>query len=340
VGYVNGLDEKGLDDLAVSPITCSQSFNVITASGDLRPHLIEHALTGTISIAGVTITGVGTKFLSEVSPFDLVGSAAWDGGTGAHLQIVSIESDTSMTIGPFGVIHVGAEIGTVIHNATIQPNDAAIDKILALNMSGARVIVTTSVPHPAGSPLTIGAAAASTWLAVWVIDDGATPGLLLSTQHETLLAPPAGYTSFRRVGWIYNETTAPLLREIYYPGGGIDRHAVYEMSGQPAQVLTTDPNPLVWTDIDFTAVAPRTCRRLELTVSGFNPAVKSRIFFRERNTGDAAVDRGRRLGMAAGEVQDQLFMIVPCDGAQNTQYAVDDVGIDTFVELVGFIDVL
>jgi hypothetical protein len=325
LAVLNGMDEKGLDNLTVSPITCSQSFNIITATGDLRPHLVEHSLTGMISISGVTITGVGTKFLTEVSPFDLVGSAAWDGGTGAHLQIVSIESDTSMTIGPFGIIHVGAEIGTVIHNATIQPNDAAIDKILALNMSGTRVIVGTSVTHAAGSPLTIGVHAAATWLAVWVIDDGVTPGLLISTQHETLLAPPSGYTSFRRVGWIYNESSTPVLREIFYPDGGLKRHAVYEMGSQPVQVIATNSNG-VWTSVDYSAVAPRTCMRLELRVVGDNTAsgVFSRTFFRARNEGDAAVDRGRRIGMSAGEAQDEVIFICNCDGAQAADYGMDN----------------
>jgi hypothetical protein len=336
LAVLNGMDEKGLDNLTVSPITCSQIAGVITASASVLPHYIEHALTGTISVAGVTVTGVGTKFLSEVSVGDLIGDPTWTGWS----QVTAIASDTSLTTGLFAVAGPGGAPGTVIHNATVQPAGAAIDKVTAIDAAGISIVVPTAAAHPGGSSLTIGAHAASTWLAVWVIDDGITPGLLISTQHETLLAPPPGYASFRRVGWIYNETTAPALREIFYPDGGVERHAVYEMAAQPVQVVTA--NSAVWASVDYSAVAPRTCLRLELRAVGSNTTgiAQNRTFFRARGAGDAAVNRGRRLGMAIGEVQDDVILLVDCDGAQVSDYGMDNAAMTISIALIGFIDTL
>jgi hypothetical protein len=333
-----GLDEIGLDNLLVSPITCSQNFTLITCSASILPALGERAITGTVTTSGITLLGTGTKFLTELSVGDIIGNA-----TGGWSQITAIASDTSLTT-LFALTAFAGLSCTMAENPTIQPNNAARDQIQGIQpvgTPGTNIIVATSVSHGAGSPLAVGVAAPSVWLAVWLIDDGATPALFLSTQGQTLLSPPAGYTSFRRIGWIYNEVDGGQLREIFYEDAGIKRHAVYEMASQPVQVTTTNSNG-VWTPVPFNAVAPRTARRLELRVVGDNSAGagQSRTFFRARNFGDATVNRGRRLGMGAGEAQDQDTLIVPCDDVQVSEYGMDNADMLISIQLIGYMDVL
>ncbi len=336
LAVLNGLDEKGLDNLASSQITCSQTTQDIVPSADITGHLGATALTGTMSTTGGTLNGVGTKFFDELSVGDLVGNS-----TVGWTRVTAVASDTVATL-LFSLGMGGGSSATRMVNATIQPNNAARDRIDVIQADGLKITVATSATHSAGSPLTIGVAAASLWLAVWLIDDGTTPGLLLSTQHETLLAPPSGYTSVRRIGWAYCESVGPVvLREIFYEDGQLTRHAVYEMDAQPTQVVAQNSNS-VWVDVPFDAVAPRTARRLELRVVGGNTAGagQSLTHFRSRGAGDSAVNRGRRLGMAAGEVQDDAILVVPCDGAQVSQYGMSNADMTISIALVGFIDTL
>jgi hypothetical protein len=337
LGQLGGLDERSLD--TADGITCGQTGLGINCSTDVSSFFQKRALTGVMSTTGTTVNGVGTKFLSELSVGDLIGSAGLGPG---WARVLTVDSDIQATIFFVTGFTMGAgSSAEVIHNATVQPNNGARDRVNWIDPSGVQILVDTNATHPLGSPLTIGVAPADVWLAVWVIDDGATPGVYLSTQHEDLLAPPTGYTSGRRIGWIYNEASGGALREIYYPDGGVDRHAVYEMAGQPVQVTAPDPTPLAWADIVFSAVAPRTCRRLEIQASiSSGVAAAGNAYYRERNVGDPAVNRGRRVALDSSEPNEFAVILVPCDGAQVSQYVADNANVNPFVRLYGFTDVL
>jgi hypothetical protein len=232
LAQINGIDEKGLDNLVSGSITCSQSATTITATGDVTAHYGTRAITGTITTSGTALTGSGTLFTEELSFGDLVGSSTTYGWS----QVVAIASDTAATL--IAALPGGSATSiaaTVMHNATIQPNAAATDRVRTINAAGTAITVATSTTHAASSSLTIGVVtsdvAASTeplWLAVWVIDDGATPATILSTQHEDLLALPSGYTSKRRVGWVFHgdtDTSGVRMGDLYYDSGGTHRYA-------------------------------------------------------------------------------------------------------------------
>jgi hypothetical protein len=226
---INGLDEKGLDNLVSGSITCSQTASTtIVTTGDITPHLGTRSITGTISASTLALTGIGTLFTEELSVGDLVGSSTTYGWS----LVRSIESDIAATI------HVAFPGGdpsgiaaTVIHSPTIQPAAGICERPLTINAAGTSIVVTTNTTHAASSALTIGGIFNGTnllshWLAIWVIDNGTTPALLISTQHEDLLAIPAGYTSARRVGWtLYGDydTGGEVHAALYYEDGGAHR---------------------------------------------------------------------------------------------------------------------
>jgi hypothetical protein len=356
-GYaqLNGMDEKGLDDLAVGAITCSQAGNVVTTTASIIPHLTDHVLTGTMSTSGTALNGTvvagphlpgATRFEDELAVGDLVGNS-----TVGWSRVVAVNGYNSATL--LTALAMGASsTATVIHQPTITPNDFIIsgftDKIDTIDSTGTSINVPTVAAVAPGSNLTIGRFVPDMWLAVWLIDDDGTngPGLLLSTQHVNPISPPPGYTKFRRVGWVYIETQIPFpgynIREMYYADGGVTRDVVYEIEDQPAQVAVQ--NPTTWTVVDFNAVAPRTARRLELRVVGDNSANGSigLIYLRHLpgTSGPGTVARGRRLGIGANESHGHAVMMAPCNGIQQIQYAVDNVNLFASIMLIGFVDTL
>ncbi len=228
---LNGVDEKGLDNLLSGSITCSQTTNTITATGDITPHYNPRAITGTISATGTALTGSGTSFRSELWIGDLVGTSTTYGWS----RVIAVLSDTSATLVlafPGGdPTSISAE---VIHSATIWAGTVTDNKqvVRTINAAGTSIVVFANATVSASSPLTLGTLpdnstpddfAEATWVFVWVIDDGTTPGILLSTQHEELLAPPSGYTSFRRVGallWLDAEDAPAGFRGGFYADTG------------------------------------------------------------------------------------------------------------------------
>jgi hypothetical protein len=277
LAQLNGLDEKGLDNLTSGAITCSQSTTTITATGDITPHLRTRAITGTISSSTTTVTGVGTSFMAEVAIDDLIGTSTTYGWS----RITDIDSDTSLTIAsafPGGDAPVSTA-ATVIYNATIQPNNAVKNKITTISASGTSISVPTSTSHSASSPLTIGVTPSEdgnyVWVAVWVIDNGSTPGLLLSTQHDAPLAPPSGYDSYRRVGWTQfgsPDDGTKVFVDVYYQDGGIFRYVTVSPSGG-VELLNCGDYTSVFNiafDVPFRGFCPRTSDIVRVGMRGTN----------------------------------------------------------------------
>jgi hypothetical protein len=75
----------------------------------IRPELADIALTGTLGISGGVVTGVGTKFLTEIAPGDIIVA------NGVRFTVVTVGSDTTATVLP--------------NDVTIAPGaSAALDK--------------------------------------------------------------------------------------------------------------------------------------------------------------------------------------------------------------------
>jgi hypothetical protein len=288
---INGIDEIGLDNLATGSITCSQTTTTITASGNIIPHYKPKDITGTISATGTALTGTSTKFLSELYPGDLVGSST----TYGFSYVVSVESDTAATLWlafPGGdPTSIAAQ---VINQATIWPGTVTTNKqvVRTINAAGTSIVVYVSATVAASSPLTIGVfpddntpdnLSYYNWMYVYLIDDGTTPGLLVSTQYQEPLSLPAGYTSYRRVGslnWYDPEDdTGQFLQAQYVDGPAQSRFCAY--SGGNVFSLTAGtaedwyPGSPDFGEIATRGQFPRTARKVSFLVHATNQSTSN-----------------------------------------------------------------
>jgi len=230
-----GIDEVGLDNLASGSVNCSQSGNTITASGAIysategdgffTPY---NPRTGTLTTVGTAATfSAGSEIARSISFGDLIGNDS--GGWSRVIEILGEEACTLVAAIPGGDL-TGATY-SIIHNATIQPDTATInrERINTLSAAGTVVVVPTSRTVAASSALTIGvrqdngAVQTPSWLAVWVSDGGFA---VVSTQHVCPLYDHGA--SWRRVAWVRDGGG--------FEGGGI-RPVVYEDAGRRRKAL-------------------------------------------------------------------------------------------------------
>jgi len=342
---INGLDEIGLDNLASGAITCAQgpASTTITTTGSVLPYLGSRAGSGTIEVVGQDVTGSSTRFLSELAPNDLVGTTAegW-------ARVISVESDTAATISavglPGGAVAAGAAY-TIRHQAFVRPGTPAAgvaEEIESVSAAGTTILVGTSATHGAGSEITVGAvvgtAAMSGWLAVWVVSDGTTTGLLLSTQHETLLGA-SEFPYARRVGWARRESSA-FLHLYYDENAGPSRRATYEETAAVTSVLVSG-SALSWTAVSTASLTPRTTRLAICGVWLLNSDVASQdVYFRSRARGSAG-SRGRRLVIeATSSIESDGSLEIPVSLSGSFEYYTTDADVDVYVSVVGFADQL
>ena len=171
---------------------------LVCAGASFNTEFGTRALTGTLSTVAVVVTGVGSKFLSEVHIDDLVGVAG-----GGFCRVIEINSDTSMTVSaafPFGDLPALTS-AFLIENPTVylfsggNSDYRHVDTIV----DDASLTVTTvwGNSHVAAM-VRIGEEAADTWFYVWALVGISGVGLALSTQYTTPY-PITGYTDGRRL---------------------------------------------------------------------------------------------------------------------------------------------
>lgn len=334
----DGLDEKGLDNLSTSPIMCSQTTTTITASADITGHLGTRTGSGTITTVG-TAGSAGTGLMSQISVGDLVGNSSngWS-------RVTAIASDSAFTLTaaiPGGDLTTAAF--TIIENATIQPNNAAKDRIDTISAAGTAIVVATSASHSASSPLTIGVEVNDQWIAIYVVDTlaGDASKLLLSTQRTTPLTETGGTTkwpNFRRVGWTRNNASGDFF-EFYQIDDGRTREIRYEIgvNSNGDRVLSSGSST-AWSPIDLSLIVPPTSKLAYIHFTMNLPASAAVVQVRARNTGSSTTSRSLSGGAEAsgrGDAQGRAYL----DGAQFLDYRVS-ADNDAFIDVIGYWDEL
>ena len=352
---LNGVDEKGLDNLSTGSITCSQSGTTITATGDITPHLGTRAITGTITTSGTTVTGTGTSFTSEVWPGDLIGSSTTYGWS----RVDHVVSDTSIVLD--AALPGGDATGisaTVIHSATIWPGTTTSNKqkITTINAAGTSIGVDISATIAASSALTIGVlpdnnfadtATQWTWVFVWLISDGTTSGLLLSTQHENLLAPPSGYIYCRRIGvvlWNDAEDAPGFLVETYYRDGANYRYVDSLYNGfydPPVGTTNVYPNN---SDVFSLSFAPRTAKQIRVKAALGNTVDTAEALLNVRRRGGSS-NRNVMLIQRKTNASDQprnsvSILDIDVDDGQGFDWIVTGAGASVRITCYGYWDQL
>lgn len=223
----SGMDRKALTG------TATLAGGVVTGIGTaFLTEFGTRILTGTATIAGNVVTGTGTKFLTETSLRDLFGT-----GPVTYIKIESIESDTQLTLtwAPAGGDIVVAQAFNVIENPTCTVVGAPTFAVTRIDDDVTMLTDSVDVAGPAAvyagdrATCTNGSDSVKNY-AVWLIGSS----IYVSTQRTTpyVVAP-----SKRRIGYVLtqddnNNNYGDLCRFIQSGSGATRRMEFVNDSGR------------------------------------------------------------------------------------------------------------
>ena len=225
-------------------------------------------LTGTVSAAVLTLTGIGTRFLSELRVGDLIGTDI----TYGFSLVTAIASDTSATVAGFnGFISFSGQTLYRIEDARItvttsfSPNRYTIQNITA---NGLNLVVLPSISGSGtATNFTVGwtptALNINEWFSLWLVSGTSGVGTLFGYRRSkpVLLGVPGYDTSWRRVGWVKTQTSTTLYSLRVYPGGPTRRSSWEVAAGSAGiTVLSAASVGVAATLVSCTGPTPPTCR--------------------------------------------------------------------------------
>lgn len=206
------------------------------------------------------------------------------------------------------------QVGDVIHSVT----DGTARRITAI-ASNTSLTVESSWSITAGTNHRRGGRAPSTHYYVYAINNGTTPGLIMSTRcvsaGDTLTDLPSGYNKSRQT--IYNVTTNSsnnLLKMRWSR-----KTAMYELNivAQASEVAGTtvldSGGSTSFADIDMSTYVPKTSRLARLVVSTENP---SSVYIREDGETHGGINYRSESNISLSALQS-------CSSSQKIEYKID-----------------
>ncbi len=298
---------------------------------------------GTIGTGGValsTITGTGTKFLSEVAVYDLIGNSSV-----GYAQVTAIASDTSLSIRSNLTI-ANLSTGNVIEQPTIESAGGkrhsiyAIASNTALTLSASASGTETGVAAYATSGL-LSPTGTAVWRAVWLLSGGSGTTVALSTQRTTPYLSITGYTtSYRRIGWVLIDSSGNLVAQ-YGTDGCCRRWVNYETSFGDIQGVANASSTTTYQDVVLSNGAPPTAYRLQIMLLQVSPNTVDYVMVRGRGLGSTAA-RVRSVLAPTTSTESRMVFDTPCDGAQVIQHRsnTSTTGDGTYIDLTAYEDTL
>jgi len=291
---VGGVDAKTSAATAATHATTTfePSASIVAELGTRIPTFTSFSTVTT------TMTGVGTKFLSEVAVNDLIGN-----NVKGYAQVTAITSDTVLTLAaalPGGDAGGGSVALVVIENPTCKVGATITDarQIKTLSAAGTSVVVTgaalASNTPGGGVVLKLGVVTGSVWFFPWLVKGGSGTSVILSTQR-TKPYNPAGYTTTqRRIPCaILDDSTlngGTSIRQFVCAGGGPKRRTYWTdlyLSAPANRILSSTAPATAYTTIAGTFGAPPTAiaALLSFAFSAVTSAAAADNFFHARITG-------------------------------------------------------
>lgn len=186
--------------------------------------------------------------------------------------------------------------------------------------------------------LDVGAEAADTWYAIWVISDstGVAPSGSLLSASFTAPTLPAGYNKKRRIGCVRNTGTA--FARFFQRGSGRTRRITYDRI--PVAQLTNG-SALAFTAVSLAAAVPPTSRNVLLDWRFQNAAAGALVDRLSLRPGGATAADGphqlrRGFGLSA-----QVFrctMQMPTSATQEVEYMVTQAVNQATLSVLAFDD--
>lgn len=211
-----------------------------------------------------------------------------------------------------------------VSQVQIQPGAASShDNSYDLDAT-APLVADITVVGPGG--LDVGAEAANTWYAVYLIGDDFQvnpPAALLSTNFTAPNSVPAGYDQYRRVGAVRN-TAASDFRKFFQRG---PRKIFYDVNRTDLQALT-DGTSAVFVDVALSAFIPPKSRHAYLLwgfASGVLGALGDSLGLRTDGSAAAPAPQAFRAGVLVAIANKAFgFTEMPTSDAQVVEYRVND----------------
>jgi len=138
--------------------------------------------------------------------------------------------------------------------------------------------LTVSVASVGANGRDAGVELPNTWYAVYVIQGSAGVAGLLSTNAVTPTLP-AGYTQFRRIGWVRNGPTANFLR-FFCSGRKVARDYIFDES-RPTVAVLLGGNSTAFATVNFSSLVPPGVERARVSIGMYSKADGDIVGFRQ-----------------------------------------------------------
>ena len=185
-----------------------------------------------------------------------------------------------------------------------------------------------------------GSEAASTWYAVFVIGDTNgvnSPTTLLSVNTTPSL--PSGYDSFRRIGWVRNDSSSNFINMNQYALGGLRRYMYVDTDESNLRVLSAG-TATSFTTVDCSSFIPSTSTLADAFIefdnnntAGDNLAI--------RPNGTTCTGDGCRVNVQIGIGLTDFFRVreeIITNSSQEIQYRLSSASDSANISIFGFTD--
>lgn len=339
------VDITATGSLGLNTLTSATTFTTagsatITAASDVFAADLtayRRTLTGTFATTTTTLTGTGSKLLSETS----VGSVIRVGAEGAG-RVTAIASDTSLTFVATLPDDGGSTGMTAYVNegTTLKVGSETCFMVNTINNAGTTIVLSAAVAGSAGGQAAIWDAEVGTgqFLAVYAATISSNGRAFLSTHYSATPNAISGLTAYRRIGFVYNDGSGNI-QPFKSCGSGATRTVTWEMDQAAGNLrVLSNGATTTWADVVCSGVAPPTGTTLMINanMSGGTITVLS---VRPRGvsvgTGNAALNATRVVATDVGQV-----LNVPCDAAQVIQVHSNAGTTGGFLDAAGYVDEL
>jgi hypothetical protein len=311
-----GIDRK----TSAATASTTSGSPTMTTTASIISELVTRNGMGTFSTSGTTVTGSGTKFLTELAIGDQIGTDT----TYGFARVTAIASDTSATIVAAlpGGNAPSSTAYKIIENPTVNPVTAGNQvRINTITAAGTTVVAASNFSSTSsGQTLRLGTEADSVWLFAWVRSGGSGTTVAFSTQRTTPYSITGYDAAHRLIFSIRNDSTSALMQAYQREVSGSVADTFYEEAeGANNTALLAGGSATSWTGVSAAAVAPPTARQVYLELMNFKPTNESTIYVRERATGASTTSRNARCSAIASSINGVLDLF-SVDGAQALDY--------------------
>jgi len=201
----------------------------------------------------------------------------------------------------------------------------------------AGALLTADIAVAGANGLDAGVEAADTWYAVHAIDGPAVATASLLSLSAIAPVLPAGYTVFRRIGWVRNDSGSNFL-QFYCRGLGTDRAYHYGDVGRSELQVLAGGAAIVYTPLSLAAFVAPTSRWAYLETIAVGGTANS-VEYRPTGSGLANGEGQRTCVRGGGDDVDSYIQLLT-DTSQSVDYRNEAAGNSVFAWVYGYWDAI